>query len=74
MNSLLCNNWLLNLCCVMQSTGDSLLVHPVTRSEATDVKVYFPGDDTLWYEVQNYQIYKGPGYHTVPVTINKVTL
>lgn len=52
--------------------GDSILVHPVSRSGATDAKVYFPGEDTLWYEIENYKVYQAPGYQTIPVGIEKV--
>ena len=52
--------------------GDAILVHPVIRSGETEVSVYFPGDNTLWYEIENYQVYQGPGYQTIPVSINKV--
>ena len=57
---------------ILLLSGDSILVHPVTRSGATDEKVYFPGDDTLWYEIEDYKVYKGPGYQTIPVSIEKV--
>ena len=53
-------------------SGDALLVHPVTHMEVSSVKVYFPGQNVLWYEVENYQVYQGAGYQTVPVTIEKV--
>lgn len=52
--------------------GDALLVHPVTHMEVSSVKVYFPGQNVLWYEVENYQVYQGAGYQTVPVTIEKI--
>jgi len=52
--------------------GDSLLVHPVTNAGVSSVKVYFPGHDVLWYEIENYQVYQGAGYQTIPVTIEKI--
>lgn len=54
--------------------GDSILVHPVTRSGATEEKIYFPGEDTLWYEIEDYKVYQGPGYQTIPVAIEKVEI
>lgn len=54
------------------STGDALLVHPVTQAGETEVKVYFPGQDALWYEIESYQIYQAPGYQTIPVVKEKV--
>ncbi len=47
-------------------------MHPVVRSGETEVSVYFPGDNTLWYEIETYKVYQGSGYQTIPVAINKV--
>lgn len=52
--------------------GDSILVHPVVRSGETEVSVYFPGEDTLWYEFETFNVYEGPGYQTLSVAIDKV--
>jgi len=52
--------------------GDSLLVHPVTNAGVSSVKVYFPGHDVLWYEIENYRVYQGAGYQTIPVTMEKI--
>ena len=52
--------------------GDSLLIHPVTKSRESSVQVYFPGNDALWYEVETYEVHHGPGYQTVPVVAEKV--
>jgi alpha 1,3-glucosidase len=54
--------------------GDSILVHPVVRSGETEVSVYFPGDNTLWYEIETYKVYQSSGYQTIPVAINKVLI
>ena len=56
------------------SSGDALLVHPVVRPGATEVKVYLPGPSTLWYDVDTHAIYPAVGYQTIPVTIEKVRL
>lgn len=52
--------------------GDSILVHPVVRSGEREVNVYFPGDNTLWYEIENYKVYAGPGYQSIPVVTEKI--
>ncbi|KAL1124579.1 hypothetical protein AAG570_001203 [Ranatra chinensis] len=51
--------------------GDSLLVRPVTEAGASQVSVYFPGDKTIWYDVESYQLYNH-GKTTVPVTFSKI--
>lgn len=60
-------------CNLYNLLGDAVLVHPVVRSGETEVRVYFPGEDALWYEVETYQAYRAPGYQTIPVVIEKVT-
>ena len=47
-------------------------MHPSVRSGETEVSVYFPGDDTLWYDIETYKVYQGPGYQGIAVAIDKV--
>lgn len=54
--------------------GDSILVHPVVRSGEQEVSVYFPGVDTLWYEIETFRVYESPGYQTIPVAIEKIPI
>ncbi|XP_057364594.1 neutral alpha-glucosidase AB-like isoform X2 [Daphnia carinata] len=54
--------------------GDSILVHPVVRSGEQEVSVYFPGVDTLWYEIETFKAYEAPGYQMIPVTIEKIPI
>ncbi|XP_032796469.2 neutral alpha-glucosidase AB isoform X2 [Daphnia magna] len=54
--------------------GDSILVHPVVRSGEQEVSVYFPGVDTLWYEIETFRVYEAPGYQTIPVAIEKIPI
>ena len=42
------------------------------RSGEREVNVYFPGDNTLWYEIETYKVYEAPGYQSIPVSIEKV--
>ena len=49
-----------------------MLVHPVTQPGETQVKVYFPGQDTLWYEIESYEVCRGNGYQNIPVVMEKV--
>ncbi|XP_013773829.1 neutral alpha-glucosidase AB-like isoform X2 [Limulus polyphemus] len=52
--------------------GSSLLVHPVMESKATNVEVYFPGENQVWYDVDNYQKFNGLESSTIPVTMSKI--
>ena len=52
--------------------GDALLVHPVVELGVTSVRVYFPGQNTQWYDIDTYQVHYGAGYETVDVTIDKI--
>ena len=47
------------------------MVHPVTQQGASQVSVYFPGEKTLWYDVDTYEIFKY-GRKNIPVTFSKV--
>ncbi|XP_022081306.1 neutral alpha-glucosidase AB-like isoform X2 [Acanthaster planci] len=52
--------------------GDSLLVEPVTSKGASSVSVYFPGQDTIWYDVKTAQKYTGPSTQTIYVNLEKI--
>ncbi|XP_033124812.1 neutral alpha-glucosidase AB-like isoform X2 [Anneissia japonica] len=52
--------------------GKSLLVHPVTSKGATAVNVYFPGKDSIWYDVQTYKSYTGTKSISISVTLEKI--
>ncbi|XP_070164073.1 neutral alpha-glucosidase AB isoform X1 [Polyergus mexicanus] len=53
--------------------GDSLLVCPVFQSGATEVAVYFPGENKVtWYDIDTMQPYQKTGYIKIPVTIHKI--
>jgi len=48
-------------------------VHPISEAGATSANVYFPGQDVFWYEIETYSVYRGPGYQTIPVVVDKVS-
>lgn len=53
--------------------GNSILARPVTESGATSINIYFPGGvNELWYDIEDYKLYKGTGVTTIPVTLEKV--
>ncbi|XP_071962090.1 neutral alpha-glucosidase AB-like [Antedon mediterranea] len=52
--------------------GNALLVHPVTSKGAAAVNVYFPGQDTIWYDVETYKTYIGLNFVSIPVTAEKI--
>lgn len=52
--------------------GDSLLVHPVVTPQATEVQVYFPGENERWYDTETFQLFHGRNTVNVPVDISKI--
>jgi alpha 1,3-glucosidase len=52
--------------------GDRLLVHPVTHPGLSEVSVYFPGTQDVWYDVDTYKKVEGKGTVKIAVTISKV--
>jgi alpha-glucosidase (family GH31 glycosyl hydrolase) len=52
--------------------GDRLLVHPVTHPGVSDVNVYFPGTQDVWYDIDTYRKTEKKGPIKIAVTINKV--
>lgn len=57
---------------LMHVPGDTLLVHPVVTSKATEVQVLFPGENERWYEIETFQLFRGRSTVTVPVDMSKV--
>jgi alpha 1,3-glucosidase len=53
-------------------TGDKLLVHPVTHSGVSEVSVYFPGTQDIWYDIDTYRKIQGGGTVKIAATISKV--
>ncbi|BES89296.1 neutral alpha-glucosidase AB [Nesidiocoris tenuis] len=51
--------------------GNSLLVRPVMGAGETQVSVYFPGADSLWYDIDTYQVYRH-GTATVQAGLSKI--
>ncbi|XP_013145415.1 PREDICTED: neutral alpha-glucosidase AB [Papilio polytes] len=54
--------------------GDKLLVRPVLEAGVKSVKVYLPGRETntLWYDVDSYQVHKANGYFNQEVNLAKI--
>jgi alpha 1,3-glucosidase len=53
-------------------TGDRLLVHPVMHPGVSDVSIYFPGTQDIWYDIDTYRKIQGGGTVKIAVTISKV--
>ncbi|CAF0776287.1 unnamed protein product [Rotaria sordida] len=39
--------------------GNGLLVYPVIEADINQISVYFPGENTVWYDIQTYTQYNG---------------
>lgn len=52
--------------------GDSILVCPVTDPGVSQVAVYFPGSNEVWFDRDTYQPYTQQGLVTVAVSISKI--
>ena len=52
--------------------GDSLLVHPVTKSGATNVPVYFPGKDQYWYDIETFERIEQQGVVNIAVNYERI--
>ena len=53
-------------------TGDKLLVHPVIHPGVSEVSIYFPGTQDIWYDIDTYRKIQGGGTVKLAVTISKV--
>jgi hypothetical protein len=63
-------SWLIRLSDLV--VGDRLLVHPVTHAGVSEVSVYFPGTQDIWYDVDTYRKIQGGGTVKIAVTMSKV--
>ncbi|KAF4519178.1 hypothetical protein B566_EDAN008241 [Ephemera danica] len=52
--------------------GDILLVHPVMESGATEVSVYFPGSQDLWYDADTLEMFSRHGTKKVATPKTKI--
>lgn len=55
------------------SSGDSILVHPVTDAGASQVSVYLPGTEEVWFDRDTHEAFTQKGSVTIPVSISKVS-
>ncbi|XP_056632881.1 neutral alpha-glucosidase AB [Diorhabda sublineata] len=52
--------------------GDSVLAKAITEAGVSNVNVYLPGGDSeLWYDIEDYKLYRGTGNHNIPVSLDK---
>ncbi|KAL1458535.1 hypothetical protein WDU94_008677 [Cyamophila willieti] len=52
--------------------GNSILVRPVTDEGATQVSVYFPGPQEVWFDRDTYEAFTQTGTVTIAVSISKI--
>ncbi|KAI5704843.1 hypothetical protein M8J75_009352 [Diaphorina citri] len=52
--------------------GDSILVRPVTDPGATQVSVYFPRADEVWFDRDTYEAFTQTGSVTIAVSLSKI--
>ncbi|CAF3417293.1 unnamed protein product [Rotaria socialis] len=48
--------------------GNGLLVYPVTDADTNQISIYFPGENTIWYDLRTFNSYKGS--ETVLINVN----
>ncbi|CAF4153328.1 unnamed protein product, partial [Rotaria magnacalcarata] len=48
--------------------GNGLLVYPVADADINQISVYFPGENTIWYDLRTFNPYKGS--ETVLINVN----
>ncbi|CAF0830952.1 unnamed protein product [Didymodactylos carnosus] len=48
--------------------GNSLLVYPITDADVTEVSIYFPGNNTIWYDIRTFIPYNGS--ETLLITVD----
>lgn len=54
--------------------GNSVLAKPISEAGATTANVYFPGgSNELWYDIEDFRVFKGNGEVNLPVTLDKVS-
>ncbi|XP_012940746.1 neutral alpha-glucosidase AB isoform X2 [Aplysia californica] len=52
--------------------GDAILVKPVVDQGQTDIAVYFPGENTVWYDIDTYKTYPGRQEANVEAPLSKL--
>lgn len=52
--------------------GNSLLIRPVTEPDVSEVQVYFPGQNEIWYNKYTSEQVKTNGIKSVPVVLEKI--
>jgi len=52
--------------------GNAIMARPVTESKVSQVAVYFPGADEIWYDLDTYQPYHTNTLVNIPVDIHKI--
>ncbi|CAF2524065.1 unnamed protein product [Rotaria sp. Silwood2] len=52
--------------------GNGLLVYPVTEADINQISVYFPGENTVWYDIRTYTQYNGSETVLINVDIESI--
>ncbi|EDV29833.1 uncharacterized protein TRIADDRAFT_37096 [Trichoplax adhaerens] len=52
--------------------GSDLLVKPITDASASSTSIYLPGNNELWYDIENYKWFTGPRSISMSVSLNKI--
>nr|XP_051678427.1 neutral alpha-glucosidase C isoform X4 [Oryctolagus cuniculus] len=52
--------------------GSALLVHPVTEPKATEVDVFLPGSDEVWYDSKTFAHWEGGRTVKIPVALDTI--
>ncbi|CAF1299702.1 unnamed protein product [Adineta ricciae] len=52
--------------------GNGLLIYPITDADINQVAVYFPGENTIWYDVRTYIKFEGATTSLVPVDMQSI--
>uniref|UniRef100_A0A0B7B5A3 Glycoside hydrolase family 31 N-terminal domain-containing protein n=1 Tax=Arion vulgaris TaxID=1028688 RepID=A0A0B7B5A3_9EUPU len=52
--------------------GSALIVKPVVNQGQTSTRLYFPGADTIWYDIDNYKAYRGRQRVTIEAPLSKI--
>lgn len=49
-----------------------MLIRPVTEPDVSEIQVYFPGQNEIWYDKYTCEQIKTNGLKSVPVVLEKV--
>lgn len=41
------------------SLGDGLLVYPIAEADVNQVSIYFPGENSIWYDIRTFAQHNG---------------